>query len=238
MKYKFKEWSDLTIQDCIDIVDIDMPESLKDLYSSKDNDQYSDKYDKISDKIRIKNTEYYGKVMKIMTNIPSDIIDTLQWWERIDIYETHLQQFVIDLYSQVPNYISEEIKTFEFEGDTFFIPESLKVLDRLIPMPKETALTYTEGAEFFKQIIEMQEKGIEKFPMLIAILCRRKDEQYDETLTLARAERFKQLPMSIAWEVFFYIYKQLSISIERMQTYTETISTQIQSMKTLTEIAD
>jgi len=229
IKIKIKDWEDLTISDCIKLCSYKVPAKLKELYSKDKLEKYNELYNSFTEKDHIWFAKYYGKVLKIMLTDPSDV-DYLQWHERVSIYELYCQDYIVSLYSEFPNYKPKRIKHFEFKGEKYYLPKTLKLLDNEIPMYKEKALTFVEGASLYSAIIDLQEKGIDKFPYFIATYCRKIDEKYNEDNVLLRAGYFHKLPMSIAWEVFFCIQNLLDISMRNTATYLER-EVQMESLK-------
>jgi hypothetical protein len=223
VKYKVKDWEDLKISDAIELTNLKIPNKLKELYSFKTLESYDKFYKEFTEKDFIYFARYYGKILKIMTDIPHEDIELLQWYDRISIYETYCQNMIVSLYSANPVYKAKNIKYFEFEGIKYYLPETLKLLDNEIPMAKETALSFTEGASLYSAIVDMKEEGINQLPYFIAVYCRPKDEPYNEDKSIQRAEKFKNLTMDIAWEVFFCIMRLLTISAKNMTTYLEKV---------------
>ena len=58
-------------------------------------------------------------------------------------------------------------------------------------------------------------------PLIVAILCRPEGEAYNERVARERAEKFKQLPCTVALDVFFCKLYRMSISLSLMGEHLE-----------------
>jgi hypothetical protein len=76
-----------------------------------------------------------------------------------------------------------------------------------------SALQFTQSADFFSAMNKVAEGAYDKMRYAIAILCLPKGEKYDEQKMFERAELFEDLPMSVVWEVFFFIQHSLERSV-------------------------
>jgi len=220
-EYQIKDWDVLTIAEAQQLTDIELPKKMKKLYQAKDEKEYEEAQKKITANDEIEFGEYAGEVLRIMSDIPDDLIDYMQYYDRNDLYEYHCREKIVSLLSDIPLYEPKGMKSFKLNGDVFHFPKGLKIFDKYLPNHSEKSLTFVEGQAIFKAYMETKDKG--NIAMLIAVYCRPKGEQYDEKKTIERAEKFKSLPMEVAWELFFYIYKQLNMSVRTISTYYQQI---------------
>ena len=215
-QYHIKDWDTLTISEAEQLTDIELPEKMEALYTAGTKEKFEEVQKTITVKDEIAFGNYSGKVLKIMSDIPDELIKYMQYFERNDLYEYYCREKIISLLG-TPNHKPEEIESFEFNGETFLLPKSLKVFDKYLPGHSEKSLTFVEGQGLFRAYVDTQEKG--NLRMLIAIYCRPEGEEYNEQKAIERAEQFGELPMSVAWEVFFCITELLSTSTRTINTY-------------------
>jgi len=216
-QYHIKDWDTLTISEAEKLTDIKLPKKLEKLYTSGTKEKLEEVQKTITVKNEIDFGSYSGKVLKIMSDIPNELIKYMQYHERNDLYEYYCREKIVSLVVSMPTYEPKNIESFEFEGETFLLPKSLKVFDKHIPGHSEKSLTFVEGQALFKAYAETQEKG--NLRMLIAVYCRPEGEEYNEQKAIERAKQFGELPMSVAWEVFFCITKLLNTSVKTINTY-------------------
>jgi len=221
-QYHIKDWDTLTISEAEKLTDIKLPEKMKELYTCGTKEKFEEVQKTITLDNEIDFAKYAGKVLKIMSDIPNELIKYMQYHERNDLYEHYCREKIIALLSAIPDYKPEKIASFEFDGEVFVLPKTLKIFDKYLPGHSEKSLTFTEGQALFKAYAESQEKG--NLRMIIAVYCRPEGEEYDEQKAIERSEKFGELPMSVAWEVFFCITELLNTSVKTINTsYQETL---------------
>ena len=71
---------------------------------------------------------------------------------------------------------------------------------------------------------------------IIAILCRPKDEQYDEAKSLKRAETMSELSMDIVWEIFFYLSSAYNTLGDTLLTYLKELESTKQKQPLIQEL--
>jgi hypothetical protein len=97
-------------------------------------------------------------------------------------------------------YEPKGIKSFEWNGVEYHLPKmTADGFGGLLPMAEETAESWAESNDLHIA----SENPYECMPLIVAILCRPEGEPYNELTARQRSEVFKQLPVSIAFEVFF-----------------------------------
>lgn len=216
-QYHIKDWDTLTISEAEKLTKIKLPEKLKELYTAGTGEKFAEIQKTITVEQEIGFGDYSGKVLKIMSDIPDELIKYMQYHERNDIYEYHCRDIIFSLMLPMPIFEPKKIESFEFEGETYLLPKSLKIFDKFLPGHSEKSLTFVEGQALFKAYAETQDKG--NLRMLIAVYCRPEGEEYDEKKAIERSEKFGELPMSVAWEVFFCISGLLNTSVKTINTY-------------------
>lgn len=224
--YQIKNfWDEITLRKAQELINIPIPDSLKEIYEALLIDDklktYHKKQKALAPEQQIKEHPlFFGKTITLLSDIPDEVMEYVDPESRIEIYFNHIEQNYLDIFFGTPNdYKPENIKQFEFKNETFYFPETLKIFDKFIPQYKENALPFTEAADIMIKIGRLKDFGIEAMSEIIAIYCRKKNEQYNEQLVIERSEGFRDLPMNIVWEVFFCIIKLLNTSVKRLNTY-------------------
>lgn len=216
-QYHIKDWETMTISEAEKLTDIEIPEKLKELYTAGTKEKFEEVQKTMTVENEIDFGNYSGEILKVMSDIPEELIKYMQYHERNDLYEYYCREKIISLLGAMPIYEPKKIESFEFAGETFVLPKSLKIFDKFLPGQSEKSLTFTEGQGLFKAYTETQDKGSLK--MLIAVYCRPEGEEYNEQKAIERSEQFGELPMSVAWEVFFCITELLNMSVKTINTY-------------------
>ncbi len=219
-EYKaIEDWPEMSTAKAIEVNQVvhDMPELLRKLYDhstkkNPDQKETDELYAEVTTEDRIKIFPvFYGEIMRVLTTIPGQVMEGILWDVRTQFYKQYCEHLVQGIlfgdYSSIKG-----IENFEWNEHTYWLPTSGHFLntDQSVPMEHESTIVFTEVADL--EIYSEQLKGgkYEVAPNIISILCRHKNEHYDEKRSLERAKEFLDLPMNIVWEVFFCI-QQLSI---------------------------
>ena len=215
--YHVKDWDTLTIEEAQRLSELELPEKLKKLYAAINEDKYYEIVREITPQDEIDFGKYSGEVLRIMSDIPDELIDYMQYYYRNDLYEYYCRDKIISLMSDIPHYEPKEIESFSFEGVKYMMPKGLKVFDRYLPCHSERSLTFVEGQALFRAYMNTKNTG--NLGMLVAVYCRPTGENYNEKKSIERSAYLKKLPMHIAWEVFFCICVLLIISLKITSIY-------------------
>lgn len=212
-KYKaIEEWSEMTIDQAANIHAAcdTMPDNLRLIYESlADQDQLSKAMEKIGEEDAIKNfPRFYGDILALMSDIPEEVINNISWQERTAFFNKYLEQFVIGLLFNPIDFVAKEIDSFEWNEEIYYLPESKIVINDERTFAEVTALEFAESADLEIHSRKMKEGKFAVAANIISILCRKKDERYNEAVSLERAKEFKQLPMTVFWEVFFCLTRR------------------------------
>ena len=235
--YEIKE--NLTLKDAIELMELPMPESLTKLYNSillNDKQKtYNDLQKKLTpDQIYKEHPKFYGEALMLVSDIPKEVMDFIDPLSRIEFFTDYLEADFLDIYFGIPNnYKSQYISEFTFKDVEYLMPKSLKVLDKYIPAYNETALSFTEAADIMATVHNLEDQGIKAMSSVIAIYCRKENEEYNEKLVIERSELFKDLPLQIVWEVFFCMIKLLDTSAKQLITYTNLASEVLKKQEVL-----
>ena len=104
-------------------------------------------------------------------------------------------------------YQPKEFEKFEFEGVEYRMPLSINDgFGGVMPMAEVTAEEWAESND----LRIASNNPIEYAHLIVAILCRPEGEKYNERVARERAEKFKQLPCSLAFDVFFCKFVRMS----------------------------
>ena len=115
-------------------------------------------------------------------------------------------------------YEPKGIKSFEWDGVEYHLPKmTADGFGGLLPMAEETAESWAESNDLHIA----SENPYECMPLIVAILCRPEGEPYNELTARQRSEVFKQLPVSIAFEVFFCKLLQTTTTVGLIGAYLE-----------------
>lgn len=214
-EYSLKDdWDDITLREFQDICRLSVPSKLKERYVALLSGDTA-KYDQIKDTYRevVKtHPKFYGEVIRLLSNIPKEVIDRIEWSVRTRLYSEYLLPFVETTLAPLPleardgkieYYKPVGAKAFSLNGETFYFPESLMYGGREIPMAKEKIVTFAEASDIQIALHEWGEQGIDAMAQVCAVYLRKEGEQHTDELVLQRMEQFKDLPMSVVWEVFF-----------------------------------
>lgn len=205
-------WYDLTIQDAINVVSHELDEERHNFLLENDELEYDDH-----------TTEYQKNVIVELSNCPKEILDKLDK-TYISVLFINVKTIVLYLYKY--NFEKHEmvgVEEINFKGTIYRIPESLRVNGEDILMFKEPSKNVLEVSNLMKLIEEMSEKGVKLLPYVVAIYLRELDTQdlYDDEIVNKRAEVFHQLPLWIAYEVFFFTYVSMCNSAIALKIFLE-----------------
>lgn len=219
-KHKYKvvqNWDELTLEKAIAIAKLTMPETLKEYYETGQPD-----FTKFLEGLELKQRakilpEYFGQILDLASNIPKEVTSRLVGQLRIDIYGKLLEWIVYGL-NYHHGYKAKGKKSFRFKGTTYYLPRDKDdIFGKPMPAAEMIAGEFTEVADLEVYSEQLVGGKVEVLPVVIAILARPryregkkwKRESYDEALALRRAELFKGLPVSVAWEVDFFMTRYL-----------------------------
>jgi hypothetical protein len=213
-------WRDLSIELAGKIAVEPIPDSLKryyDLSTMEDGEEKTQAWGRFeletTPEERFKEWgAYYGRIIQLCSDIPAEVIEKIDAISRDTLYQSYLRRFVLGLLYFPADYQAKEITSFELSGVTYHLPESRIVLGQAVPMAKAQAIEFTESADLMANLARVSQKDYSRLANIAAILCRPKGEPYEEEVCLDRARQFLELPMSIAWDVFFSLIGQQSIS--------------------------
>lgn len=228
--YQFPStWVDITVKTATQLHHIcdSMPPKLKDKYdiimNGADEKELKKDIDKwiesVEDNLQIKDFPiFYGKVIEALSNVPQNLIDMTTISSRLHIYSLYLEKFVMGLMYNGAGYQSVGISSFEFNDNTYQLPTNKRMNDLIIPMEALSTVQFCEASDFMA-LINSQDKGFKFAAYIVAILCLKKGEIYNEDIIVDRSKEFNDLPMDIVWEVFFCLDTFLYMSLRDSLSY-------------------
>ena len=225
-------WELMTLQDFCNLASIPIPSGYESFikadgsFTPETIDKYIEDMAAITDEqMNVEFPAYYRKVITCLTDIPESTPLTK---EQIDNIYFYIKPFVVALIYHVPvvnfygslkEYSPDRLKnSFEIAGETYYLPESVQILDELIPLAKEQMITYCEAGDLFKGM-RISREDVNRLALFMSIYCRKKGEEYTEALALERKDLMLQAPMSIVWAVFFCIVTRLKGSTETIRLF-------------------
>ena len=99
-----------------------------------------------------------------------------------------------------------------------------------IDMSEATFGEVVEAMQVQEMSTTFMDNNFKALPYQIAILCRPKDEDYNDQKVNERAELFKELPMSIVWQISFFLIRQKIESLRNIQQSLEQKKTKAQTL--------
>lgn len=212
-----ENWEEMSIGQAIDLLPVlySLPESMQKIYSYAFDKDGAKKQAEvvITDEELIKELpKVYGDIIEKLTNIPRNVIDYITPESRTSFYNEYLLPFVLGLLVTPYNYKEQQLTHFDFEGEKYIFPMYEKDVNGDVrPASNITAIEFTESADLQLAATKIEQGKFNYATHVIAILCRPQGEAYNEKTMLERSEKFKELPMSIFWEVFFCLTQFSSI---------------------------
>lgn len=167
-----------------------------------------------------KYSELVCGVIAEITGIPQEAFAALSLRHQRVFCDVFELQIIRPLY-MLGVYQPRNIREFEFEGVKYLLPKfTSDGFGGLLPMAEETTEAFAESNDLYMAL----DNPYQALPLIIAILCRPEGEQYDELKARERAELFKGLPCSVAFEVFFCKLTQIGIMATFIQNALEEIA--------------
>lgn len=170
-----------------------------------------------------KNTHLVCGAIALVSGLPLEALEASSFRQQrmfCNIFELNV---IRPLY-MLGAYQPKGIESFEHNGVTYMLPKfSDDGFGGMLPMAEESAEAFCESND----LVTACDNVFENMPLIVAILCRPEGEQYDERTARQRAEEFKQLPASVAFEVFFCKLSRLSIFLGYMGEHLEQLQAKV-----------
>ena len=196
-----EEWSEITLEKYA--VFIDAVNELQKKLKEDDNEDIG------FYQIVLEYREYFNKLFQTFTGIEPTIIDRIK---ADNIYTTYM--YIMNFLKE-PEY--NKIDSFTFKRKKYYLPKSkVDYFGNEIEMAEASFCEVVEAMQVQEMDKSFQENNFKVLPYQIAMLCRRKGEDYNDQIVKERAEVFKELPMDVVWQVAFFLIKQKQKSLKHL----------------------
>jgi hypothetical protein len=155
-------------------------------------------------------SEYMIKAVAVMSDCPEEILRQTEPIHVVVLFD-HIRYLIHGIFNlNIEKHVPVTRDKITHKGVEYYMPESLWISEKEIPMHKEPAKHVTEAGNILQMVSELKEKGIEKMDVFCAIYLKEsRDEFYDEQKIAHRIDEFQDLPMDVVWDVFFCMYFSL-----------------------------
>lgn len=225
------DWAELTGHEFLEVQKVchKSPKKFKDILKA----QYSGDKERLADlELSTREAEktfpkFYGDFICALSDIPKSSMKKILKEDRELIFWEYLYKFAMGcLIAPVDVHPMEE-DSFEFKSEKYpqfngeyFIPKTKKNIMDEVKMGKISTIQFTESTDLKISMMTLDEETYHKIFNIVAILCLKEDEEYDEDVCLERAEAFRELTMDIVWSVFFYLEVLNIMSKSITESYT------------------
>ena len=152
----------------------------------------------------------FNNIFQAYTGIDKSIIDKLSADAVFSIYGTMMEN------TKPPE--PKKIKSFRFKNKTYYLPKSkVDYFGNQVDMSEATFGEVVEAMQVQEMSQTFIDNNFKALPYQIAILCRPKNEDYNDQKVSERAKLFNQLPMSIVWQISFFLIRQKIESFKHIQ---------------------
>ena len=142
----------------------------------------------------------FNRIIRAFTGLNEKTINQVN---AEDIYSVYVQ---LTTFLSAPEF--KPIKRFKFKNKYYYLPESAKdYFGNEIEMGKATFGEVVEALQIRNLNDSFKNNKFSALPYQIAILCRPKNEAYDDQKVADRAKMFGGLPMSVVWNISFFLMK-------------------------------
>lgn len=226
------EWSELKGEDYLSIQKIsdEAPKKFKEMLKA----HYFQDQDRLNEiKLSVRESEktfpkFYGDFICAISNISKDEMKKILKETREHIFWNYAYKFAMGCLIAPVDIEKFELDEFQFVSDnypehngTYLLPKSTRTVNDKIKLGRISTIQFTESADLKSSMISLDEGDYHKIFNIVSILCLKEGEEYDEQVSLERAEAFKELTMDIVWDVFFYLASLNSMSKSIMELYSK-----------------
>ena len=189
------EWKDITVRYWGELATI-----IKSHYDSATNKNKEDKHENplLTQYAQTENINELNGVQGAKMN--ADIFSYITGLTKEEVALVDVSQIeavISTINTLTEEYKPEGIKSFDFEGETYYFPSEF--------LKKETYGDFIESTQLNMYIKDMENGRFDILPEQMAILCRMSDEEYNDEAIPEKAEKFRELTMDIIWEFSFFL---------------------------------
>jgi hypothetical protein len=223
-EYQVKnDWREISIADAREIVKNDLPANLKEFFDNLAKGKEDAHIIQETDEDIIRNIPVYqGKIIKLMSNIPDDIIGRLYSDVRQQLYSELCLDFDFGIRHTPFNYEMKGIDHFTHKGKEFYFIADREEIDQVVKGGSQSIVEFAEVADLQLYAKELKNGSVDVATNVISILCREKKngkiEKYNRQKCLDNAKEFDSLPVSIMFEVTFFLNRLSNIFIQDSRT--------------------
>ena len=170
---------------------------------------------------------YFGKVVSYFTNLPfAVLIGEVGPGMNVGQLES-LYHIILKALAPPADY--EYSKTFKWNGETWIIPDRL--------MENSSVIEFAEAAQFQAVMAEAKNGHFRALVDVCAVILRKEGETYTDNIYKRNRRLFEDLPLSIVWQVAFFLMRRSAKLNRDFQIYTasRTLGRLKRELKTLRE---
>ena len=196
-------WSEITIADGIKLSELELPKALQKAEIQN------------SDLLEIESINFAKSVLEILSGCKD--FENTHAGDVVYFFKSVLQ-IALDVFNLSPvSFMPEMPVSFTFENEVYYYPTSQEFEGALIPATNLDAVSFCESANLLSSLNDVKKEGLKQMPLFIACYCKKQGEQFDQFVALERSKKFINLPMTVAWEVFFCMAHFLTSQVAAIQ---------------------
>lgn len=216
------QWNEITLSNAGEFYTLcrKMPKKLKEMYDIiREEEPNIDQWNNSLSKNDLRDFHgFYKDVLVCLSNIDHKTLSKTKPDQIESLYYQHLHQLTFGILNNGAGYDAKDIESFLFKGEFYYLPEGKNVMDFIIPMENLTAIQFTESNDLLKLVTDHPE-GYKYVGAIIATLCNKKGEFFNEDVILKRAQEFGELKMDVVFDVFFCFLSSLIMPVEGLGIY-------------------
>jgi len=229
-RYKIPQtWSEITLSQGIAVHNLFpvIPGRLKDIYLAA-NERKTDEVVKLQEETTTEEAlkvfpAWYGDVICAVSDIPQDVMDNTDTFERTKLYMDYCEWIVLGLMFLPVDFEPKGIKDFEHRSEIYKLPEEGRKPGGKLPGAFLGFAQFAQSSDMLVAATDLSTGSYDRMKEFIAILVYPEGDKYDEQKMLKMAESFEDLPMSVVWEVYFFIIRSLVRSGSRILSYSREV---------------
>ena len=110
----------------------------------------------------------------------------------------------------------EALQFFDFEGDRYYFPKPV--------YEEESFGAYIESSHLLSTCDKLEGGQFDIIAEHMAIMCRKRGEEYSDKLVKERTELFQNLSMQICWQYSFFLSRQKQTYESNMRHYSKVVA--------------
>lgn len=194
----FESWSEVTLKKARELAVVlkSIPEELAFIYNEQSKGDDADKdqitiYTKKLESITDQTDKFFIDVIELMSDIPKQVLLDSYIVDIRGLYHVYLTDFVFGAL-HYPLEKVKHISSFKSMGVTYYAPKSKKVMNVIRPFHLEDAAVFCDASDIDSNS-RNQGTRYDYAELIIAIVFRKKGEEYTEKESLDRADVFMDI---------------------------------------------